>query len=428
MGVRIHLMACRDICCEETSLFKYLKFFSQNAEPLRPFPFRPKSGVYLIFYNICPYTPFKGISWGSFFVRKLARLYLKFFSHLMACRDNIYTPVRKLGNPFKYLKFFSQNAEPLRPLPFRPKSGVYLIFYNICPYTPFKGISGLGSISWHVETFVVRKLAHLNIWSFSAKMLNHSGPCHFGPKVVFIWFFTIFAPTPLSKANEGLQYVDLMACRDFYCEETSPFKYLKFFSQNAEPLRPLPFRPKSGVYLIFYNIYLPLHPFQRQMGVRIHLMACRDICCEETSLFKYLKFFSQNAEPLRPFPFRPKSGVYLIFYNICPYTPLVFIWFFTKAYEGSRSISWHVETFFVRKLAHLNIWSFSAKMLNHSALSISAQKWCLFDFLQYLPLHPFQRQMGVIHLMACRDICCEETNLFKYLKFFSQNAEPLRPF
>ena len=153
--------------------------------------------------------------------------------------------------------------------------------------------------------------------------------------------------------------IHLMACRDFYCEETSPFKYLKFFSQNAEPLRPLPFRPKSGVYLIFYNIYLPLHPFQRQMGVRIHLMACRDICCEETSLFKYLKFFSQNAEPLRPLPFRPKSGVYLIFYNICPYTPFKGRW-------GSGSISWHVETFFVRKLAHLNIWSFSAKMLNHS--------------------------------------------------------------
>ena len=32
----------------------------------------------------------------------------------------------------------------------------------------------------------------------------------------------ISAPTPLSKANEGLQYVDLMACRDFYCEETKP--------------------------------------------------------------------------------------------------------------------------------------------------------------------------------------------------------------
>ena len=312
MGVRIHLMACRDICCEETSPFKYLKFFSQNAEPLRPFPFRPKSGVYLIFYNICPYTPFKG-RWGS------------------------------------------------------------------------------GSISWHVETFVVRKLTFLNIWSFSAKMLNHSGPFHFGPKVVFIWFFTIFAPTPLSKANEGLQYVDLMACRDFYCEETSPFKYLKFFSQNAEPLRPLPFRPKSGVYLIFYNIYLPLHPFQRQMGVRIHLMACRDICCEETNLFKYLKFFSQNAEPLRPFPFRPKSGVYLIFYNICPYTPF-------KGISGLRSISWHVETFFVRKLAHLNIWSFSAKMLNHSALSISAQKWCLFDFLQYCPYTPFKGRWGSWHV------------------------------
>ena len=141
--------------------------------------------------------------------------------------------------------------------------------------------------------------------------------------------------------------VHLMACRDIYCEETSPFKYLKFFSQNAEPLRPLQFWPKSGVYFIFCNI-LPLHPFQRLMRVDVHLMACRDIYCEETSPFKYLKFFSQNAEPLRPLQFWPKSGVYLIFYNICPYTPFKGKW-------GSGSISWHVETFIVRKLAHLNI-------------------------------------------------------------------------
>ena len=141
--------------------------------------------------------------------------------------------------------------------------------------------------------------------------------------------------------------VHLMACRDIYCEETSPFKYLKFFSQNAEPLRPLPFRPKSGVYLIFYNI-CSYTPFQRQMGGRIHLMACRDIYYQETSLFKCLKFFSQYAEPLRPLPFWPKSGVYLIFYNICPYTPFKGRW-------GSGFISWHVETFVVRKLTFLNI-------------------------------------------------------------------------
>ena len=273
------------------------------------FHFGPKVVFFLIFYNICPYTPFKGISglgsisWHveTFVVRKLAFLNIwsfsaKMLNHSGPCHFGpkvvfiwffykylpLYPFQRQIRvysmrsiswhvetfhceetSPFKYLKFFSQNAEPLRPFPFRPKSGVYLIFYNICPYTPFKGIWGSGSISWHVETFVVRKLAYLNIWSFSAKMLNHSGPCHFGPKVVFIWFFTIFAPTPLSKANEGRQYVHLMACRDFHCEETSPFKYLKFFSQNAEPLRPLPFRPKSGVYLIFYNIYLPPTPLSK---------------------------------------------------------------------------------------------------------------------------------------------------------------------
>ena len=30
-------------------------------------------------------------------------------------------------------------------------------------------------------------------------MLNHSGPYHFGLKMVFFLFFTIFPPTPLSK-------------------------------------------------------------------------------------------------------------------------------------------------------------------------------------------------------------------------------------
>ena len=227
------------------------------------------------------------------------------------------------------------------PCHFGPKV-VFIWFFTIfiCPYTPFKGKWGSGSISWHVETFVVRKLAHLNIWSFSAKMLNHST---FRPKSgVYLIFYNICPYTPFQRQMRV--NVHLMACRDICCEETNLFKYLKFFSQNAEPLRPLPFQPKSGVYLIFYNI-CPYTPFQRQMGVRIHLMACRDICCEETSPFKYLKFFSQNAEPLWPFPFRPKSGVYLIFYNI--YLPLHP--FQRQMGVYSMSISWHVETFVVRK-------------------------------------------------------------------------------
>ena len=270
-------------------------------------------------------------------------------------------------------------------------------------------------------------------------MLNHSGPFHFGPKVVFIWFFTIFAPTPLSKANEGLQYVDLMACRDFHCEETSPFKYLKFFSQNAEPLRPLPFRPKSGVYLIFYNI-CPYTPFKGKW--------------ELTSISWHVEtFIVRKLAHLNIWSFSAKM---LNHSGLCHFSPkVVFIWFFTifaptppfKGRWGSGSISWHVETFVVRKLAHLNIWSFSAKMLNHSGpclfdfLHLSAQKWCLFYFFivrkQYFeifPLHPafkgclFDLRWGsTIHLMACRDIYCEETSPFKYLKFFSQNAEPLRP-
>ena len=184
--------------------------------------------------------------------------------HLMACRD-IYC---EETSPFKYLKFFSQNAEPLRPfLQFWPKSGVYLIFYNICPYTPFKGKWGSGSISWHVETFVVRKPAYL--------------------------------------------------------------KYLKFFSQNAEPLRPLPYRPKSGVYLNFYNI-CPYNPFKGRWGSRIHLIACRDICCGESSPFKYLKFFSQNAEPLRPLSISGPKVVSILFFAIFAPTPL------SKANEGRR--------------------------------------------------------------------------------------------
>ena len=166
MGVRIHLMASRDICCEETSPFKYLKFFSQNAEPLH---ISAKSGVYLIFYNICPYTPFKGkweltsISWHveTFIVRKLAHLNIWSFSAKMLNHSGL--------------------------CHFSPKV-VFIWYFTIFATTPpFKGRWGSGSISWHVETFVVRKLAHLNIWSFSAKMLNH-----FGPKVVFIWFFTIY--------------------------------------------------------------------------------------------------------------------------------------------------------------------------------------------------------------------------------------------
>ena len=161
-----------------------------------------------------------------------------------------------------------------RPFPFRPKSGVYLIFQPKCwPLRPLPYIS-------------------------------------------------IFAPTTLSKADGGLQDVDLIACRDIYCEETSPFKYLKFFSQNAVPLWPLPFRLKSGVYLIFLQyISAPTPLLKAEWGSDVHLMACRDICCEETSLFKYLKFFSQNAEPLRPLQFRPKSGVFLNFLQNFPLYP-----------------------------------------------------------------------------------------------------------
>ena len=259
------------------SPFKYLKFFSQNAETT------PALAI-----SAQKWCLFDLIWWGSGSISWHVETFV----------------VRKLT----FLNIWSFSAKMLNhsgPFHFGPKVVFFLIFYNICPYTPFKGISGLGSISWHCETFFVRKLAHLNIWSFSAKMLNHSGLCHFSPKVVFIWFFTIFT-----------------ACRDICCDETNLFKYLKFFSQNAEPLRPFPFRPKSGVYLIFYNIYLPLHPFQRQM--RVYSMSIswhvETFIVRKLSPFKYLKFFSQNAEPHRPLPFRPKSGVYLIFYNI--YLPL----------------------------------------------------------------------------------------------------------
>ena len=210
MGVRIHLMASRDICCEETSPFKYLKFFSQNAEPLH---ISAQKWCLFDFLQYLPLHPFQR--------------QMRVDVHLMACRDFYCEET----SPFKYLKFFSQNAEPLRPLPFQPKSGVYLIFYNICHYTPFQRQMGVR--------------------------------------------------------------IHLMACRDICCEETSPFKYLKFFSQNAEP-----FRPKSGVYLIFYNIYLPLHPFQRQM--RVYSMSIswhvETFIVRKLSPFKYLKFFSQNAE------------------------------------------------------------------------------------------------------------------------------------
>ena len=46
------------------------------------------------------------------------------------------------------------------------------------------------------KNFILRKI-------FSSKMLNHPGPCHFGPKVVIIQMFTIFAPMPLSKGYWG---------------------------------------------------------------------------------------------------------------------------------------------------------------------------------------------------------------------------------
>ena len=214
-------------------------------------------------------------------------------------------------------------------------------------------------------------------------MLNHSGPFHFGPKVVFIWFFTIFAPTPLSKANEGLQYVDLMACRDFHCEETSPFKYLKFFSQNAEPLRPLPFRPKSGVYLIFYNI-CPYTPFKGKW--------------ELTSISWHVEtFIVRKLAHLNIWSFSAKM---LNHSGLCHFSPkVVFIWFFTifaptppfKGRWGSGSISWHVETFVVRKLAHLNIWSFSAKMLNHFGPKVV---FIWFFTIYICPYTPFKGKWG----------------------------------
>ena len=167
----------------------FLNIWSFSAKMLNHsghFHFGPKVVFFLIFYNICPYTPFKGISglgsisWHveTFFVRKLARLNIWSFSAKML-NHSVVTILAPKWCLFDFLQYL-----PLHP--FQRQMRVYSM-----------------SISWHVETFIVRKLAHLNIWSFSAKMLNHSGPFHFGPKVVFIWFFTISAPIPLSKAYQG---------------------------------------------------------------------------------------------------------------------------------------------------------------------------------------------------------------------------------
>ena len=200
---------------------------------------------------------------------------------LMACRD-IYCEETSL---FKYIYFFRQNAEPLRPLPFRPQIDVYSKF-TIFPPTPFSKANG-GQDRCLSEIFQILPL-HPFLRQMEVRIL-------------------------------------LMACRSIYCEETSLFKYFIFFRQNAEPLRPLPFRPQIDVYLNLQ--YLPLHPFLRQMEVRILLMACRSIYCEETSLFKYFIFFRQNAEPLRPLPFRPQIDVYSKFTIFAP-TP------FSKANGG----------------------------------------------------------------------------------------------
>ena len=221
--------------CEETSPFKYLKFFSQNAEPLRPLPFWPKSGVYLIFYNIfCPYTPFKG-RWGSGSISWHVETFI----------------VRKLA----HLNIWSFSAKMLNHSTFRPKSGVYLIFYNICPYTPFKGKWELTSISWHVETFIVRKLAHLNIWSFSAKMLNHSGLCHFSPKVVFIWFFTIFAPTPPFKGRWGSGSISWHV-ETFVVRKLAHLNIWSFSAKMLNHSGPCHFGPKV-VFIWFFTIFAP---------------------------------------------------------------------------------------------------------------------------------------------------------------------------
>ena len=278
------------------------------------------------------------------------------------------------------------------PCHFGPKVVFIWFFYNICPYTPFKGKWGSGSISWHVETFVVRKLAYLNIWSFSAKMLNHSGPCHFCPKVVFIWIFYNICPYTPFKGRWGSGSISWHV-ETFYCEETSPFKYLKFFSQNAEPLRPLPFRPKSGVYLIFYNI-CPYTPFKGKWELTSISWHVETFIVRKLAHLNIWSFSAKMLNHSGPCNFGPK---------------VVFIWFFTisapiplsKANESWRSISWHVETFIVRKPAYLNIWSFSAKMLNHSGLC----------HLPFAPTPPFKGKWGsrYVDLMACRDFCCEET-------------------
>ena len=68
---------------------------------------------------------------------------------------------------------------------------------------------------------------------------------------------------------------------------------------------PYHFGPKVVITQIFQ--YLPLRPFQRDMGVRIHLMACMYIHCGETSLINKINIFLQNAEPPRPLQLRPEK-------------------------------------------------------------------------------------------------------------------------
>ena len=68
---------------------------------------------------------------------------------------------------------------------------------------------------------------------------------------------------------------------------------------------PYHFGPKVVITQIFQ--YFPLRPFQRDIGFRIHLIACMYIHCWETSLINKINIFLQNAEPPRPLQLRPEK-------------------------------------------------------------------------------------------------------------------------
>ena len=122
--------------------------------------------------------------------------------------------------------------------------------------------------SWHGGTFIVRKLGYSNI---SIHWL----------KVAVFNCYDIF-PMPHQIRN-GVRAV---ACRYIHCEEIRIFSNI-FTPKKAELLSHFPILPPKWRFSNCYDL-VPI-PFRSETGVINHVMAFKDIHCEETVLLEYFQ-------------------------------------------------------------------------------------------------------------------------------------------